>query len=135
MSWLAEILDLRKGFIIWVAYKGRGVERHSLYCTKCCTICWSILKSLFSEPLELFVLQLNLMYHVWPWAPTFYSCLMYSQRNYYWCPQIQNIFWYLYQNAQFFSFLLPIKLSHFHLSDSKICRSLNRFISFFVLVL
>ena len=35
--------------IIWVAYKGRGFKRHSLYCTKCRTFCLSILKYLLFE--------------------------------------------------------------------------------------
>ena len=37
LSWLAEILELRR--------EG-GFERLSLYFTKCCAICWSIIKHL-----------------------------------------------------------------------------------------
>ena len=33
--------------------EGRGFERLSLYCTKCCTICWSIIKYLSQSRLKL----------------------------------------------------------------------------------
>ena len=45
LSWLTEIIELRKGFITWVAYP--LCERHVVYFIIECGNCFSIIKSLF----------------------------------------------------------------------------------------
>ena len=55
LSWLAEILKLRRELMIWE----RVFERHSLYYTKCCAICWSIIKFLFFGPYPFYAHELG----------------------------------------------------------------------------
>ena len=43
---MAELIELRKGLIIWVWYKGRGFETHLLNFTMLHGICFSNIKSL-----------------------------------------------------------------------------------------
>ena len=47
LSWLAEIIELRKGLIIWVAEEGGVYEGHLLNHTILRSICFSSVRSLF----------------------------------------------------------------------------------------
>ena len=47
LSWLADIFELRKGLIIWVAKTGRGIWKIFGVPQKCLDICFSIIESLY----------------------------------------------------------------------------------------